>query len=381
MKKVAETKTSWQQNKKYIKFTQGDKVIFSDTRDHWENAVCRLLKLDEEKAKSWVEKISETCLVLFREPFYNVGDKGKIAALIEGTKRFFNIKEADKVNKSILGGKGPCGHVSMLVYEENIHDNNKYGVVGCSECQHGWLIDLQSPLNRITNVVSYGYEYFEGDDTNLGYGNYLKQEDWRIEKARRHVTRIDGLLRYFGINLSKKVNLLDIGSGYGFFRKAADEKNWKHAGVELSKHAVNVCKERFSFETFNGTLEEFNRDNNERFDIITMWDFLEHVSNPIEILKIVNNLLSTNGICVVKTPNLYAIEREIFRKYYHSFKKEHLQYFSPPSLVSFLAQAALKPAFLTSESHLLSGFFNGNVQIFSVLLKGSDLFMMATKLI
>jgi hypothetical protein len=88
----------------------------------------------------------------------------------------------------------------------------------------------------------------------------------------------------------------------------------------------------------------------------------------------IKELLAPRGLCVIRTPNLAAVELRVFGGWYHSFKQEHLHYFSPESLSWTLEQGALAPVFLTSDSHLLSGFLGPALDRYARLLAGSDLF-------
>ena len=183
---------------------------------------------------------------------------------------------------------------------------------------------------------------------------------------------------YLGKEFPAGTSLLDVGSGYGYFRMAAAKRGWQTDGIEVSHHAIAAAREDFELETFHGTLEEFSAKSSRRYDLITLFDTLEHVNDPIALLKSVQRLLNPGGLSVVRTPNLAALEARVFKSYYHSLKREHLHYFSPTSLCFAMQTAGLEPVFLTSESHLLRGFFQ-DVSGFARLLQGSDLFAIAGK--
>ncbi len=370
----------WIESNNFLEYRYDSKVAFKDSQDHWTNGVCRLIGLSKEEAKKWVESVLSNSNTVFGRFFYDLSTNERIIVLKESSRQFFQISNtSNDLQKSLLGGNGPCGHLSNIVWEDGIRKENKFAVVGCTKCLHGWLIKTDEPKSQLKDTVVYEQNYFQGSETGVGYGNYLAQKSWRLEKSNRLVKQICGLCLYLGLQLHEKPNLLDIGSGYGFFRKAANDTGWSHDGVELSKYAVEICQKEFGFETVNTTLEQFFNITKKKYDIITLWDTLEHVATPEYNLKIVQELLSTDGICIIRTPNLMSLEREIFGRYYHSLKHEHLQYFSHQSLLIFLEKANLVPLFLTSESHLLAGFFDGNVHPFAVSLKGSDLFLIARK--
>jgi SAM-dependent methyltransferase len=93
--------------------------------------------------------------------------------------------------------------------------------------------------------------------------------------------------------------LLDVGCGIGLFLRAARQKGWDVCGVEPSLGA-----QRFQMDglpILKGTLESV--PSSERFDLITFWDVLAHVREPLQVLKKARELLTDNGIVLIKTPN------------------------------------------------------------------------------
>ena len=82
---------------------------------------------------------------------------------------------------------------------------------------------------------------------------------------------------------------------------------------------------------------------------------------------------------MLRTPNLRALELEIFGRFQHSLKLEHLHYFSPASICHLAERVGLVPEFTTTESHLLSGFLGPHLASIRQQMRGSDLFFAASK--
>jgi len=103
-------------------------------------------------------------------------------------------------------------------------------------------------------------------------------------------------------------------------------------------------------------------------------DVIEHIPDPIVFLKQINSILKIGGFVILKTPNIDCPEVKIFGPCYHSFKREHLIYFSPSSLKRYAEFSGFEVFFAKSNSHLLTGFV-GEKQTneWSESLKGSDL--------
>ena len=350
---------TWAESEQFIELKLNEEIVFMDSQDHWSSGICRLLGLSNEEGKNWVESVFKYSLDFSSNTFTNLNIIEKVDVLREATRNYFQISEADHLKVYVLGRKGPCGHLTNILWEEGIREDNDFVVVGCLECKHGWLVNINDLNNELKDTVSYEQEHFKGKEPD----DYMSQMKWRMEKSHRLVKQISGLSIYLEAKTQNKPTILDIGSGeYSFFRKALDEVGWIYDVIELSPHAAP----NYNTET-------------KKYDFVTMWDILEHVRDPLNTLNMVRTFLKDGGICFIRTPNLMALEREIFGRYYHSLKREHLQYFSPRSIILFLNKVGLTPLFLTSESHLLKGFFREDIHYFARLLKGSDLFIAARK--
>jgi 2-polyprenyl-3-methyl-5-hydroxy-6-metoxy-1,4-benzoquinol methylase len=150
--------------------------------------------------------------------------------------------------------------------------------------------------------------------------------------------------------------VLDIGSGYGYFRVALQEAGYAHEGLEVSAHGRAVARELYGHETHDGFLEDHWQDWEGRFQAVTGFDLIEHVIDPVEFLRQVCHVLAPGGVVGLKTPSVDAPEAAVFGPHYHSLKREHLIVFTPASLEAAAAEAGLEVAKVWTVSHLLRGF-------------------------
>jgi len=349
-------------------------VLFSDTQVHWSEGVQRLLDLDEARARRWVESVLGAASASFPE----CDALERIAALRHGTRAAFGLVEDGDMRL-------PERYVPFLILGRKVDrrwvlgvgDEPGVEVIGPADIEHGVLVDRAT--RQACRPPTYSEAYFEGGAAGYGYGTYSAQAGWRMEKARRYASRLSAVARFLERPTGPGTRLLDVGAGYGFFRVAASELGWSHDGQDVSEFAARAGQSLFGLRTFVGSLHEFAAQAAERYDIVTLFDSLEHSDDPQSLLSAVAGLLRPGGLAVVRTPNIRALEFEVFGRYYHSLKLEHLHYFSPASLCHVFERAGLLPKFLTTESHLLAGFLGSHLSSLRQQLRGSDLFAVASK--
>ncbi|WP_165360581.1 bifunctional 2-polyprenyl-6-hydroxyphenol methylase/3-demethylubiquinol 3-O-methyltransferase UbiG [Candidatus Chloroploca sp. Khr17] len=111
-----------------------------------------------------------------------------------------------------------------------------------------------------------------------------------------------------------KRRLLDVGCATGVFLGAGSAA-WQTVGVELSVDAARQARELFGLMVHQGTLEEVALEG-QTFDVITMWDVLEHLHQPQASLQRVRELLPPDGIFVARVPNLSAWDARLCGRYW-----------------------------------------------------------------
>jgi 2-polyprenyl-3-methyl-5-hydroxy-6-metoxy-1,4-benzoquinol methylase len=349
--------------------------------DHWDNGFLRLLGISEEEGRILVARSLSRSISTLGIHFSGLGLESKVRSLRGSFRSFFHLNSIPEGDQSrFLGSIGPCGHGATVLLERRIADTPDYAVVGCSECQLGWLVDIANPVVRPTSTVGYNYEYFEGGQHGLGYGDYLAQQWWRLEKAQRYLRQIEAVALSEGISFDLIGKYaLDIGSGYGFFRKALEDGGWMHDGLEVSRHAVEMSRNLFGFDTYYARVEELSNEFAEKYSLVTLWDCIEHVSFPDKFLASATKFLRPGGILALRTPNLNALEREILGWRYYSLRREHLVYFTSKSLLNLALGVGVCPRMLTTECHFFKGFLGKDMEAQAKLLQGSDLLLICRK--
>ena len=138
-------------------------------------------------------------------------------------------------------------------------------------------------------------------------------------------TREQSKLQEFNLSLGprKRVDLvqrnkpagawLDVGCGSGLVLQAAKKRgHWELSGVEPVKEMARYTSDNLNIPVFPSTFEEYPVQDN-AFDVISMWDVLEHLAEPFNAIEKVSRLLKPDGVFAFSTPNLSALDRKIFR--------------------------------------------------------------------
>jgi SAM-dependent methyltransferase len=91
-----------------------------------------------------------------------------------------------------------------------------------------------------------------------------------------------------------QVRLLDVGCGKGFFLKACAEAGIEATGVDLSSTGVAYARDNLHMKAMCGKVHDLKKELG-TFDVITFWATIEHLPDPIAVLKDLNELLRPGG--------------------------------------------------------------------------------------
>ena len=159
----------------------------------------------------------------------------------------------------------------------------------------------------------------------------------KFDKIRKYrikrfaVERIKILKKY-----KKKGSLLDFGCGTGWFLEEA-KKHYDVMGVEYSDIIRDWLKEKFNIST-----SKDGKDIKKKFDIITAFDVIEHVPNPLNFLKDLKKKLKKNGIIFIYTPNIDSLGFAYLKEKNNLLNPHHLCYFNNKSFEFMCAKANMK---------------------------------------
>lgn len=212
---------------------------------------------------------------------------------------------------------------------------NGYDVIECTECGFTHILPVPDPgdLREIYEEEYYSQEkpdyikHYEedGDWWNLSYDDRLSFFEQNLPADRRHV--------------------LDIGSGPGFFLRRAKERGWQTLGIEPSRQAAEYSR-GLGLDIRNEFLSQDTQGLGV-FDVVHMSAVLEHIPDPVGMLRIAHDLLAPSGLICIVVPNDYNPFQSALREArgYQPWwlaPPHHINYFDPPTLEQAMSKAGFE---------------------------------------
>jgi 2-polyprenyl-3-methyl-5-hydroxy-6-metoxy-1,4-benzoquinol methylase len=136
-------------------------------------------------------------------------------------------------------------------------------------------------------------------------------------------------------------SLLDIGAGTGILCEAARGLGFDAVGVEPSRWAVATAKRRRGLDLLEGTFPHPALAQR-RFDVVSLVDVIEHVADPVALLRATRGALAEGGLVVVVTPDIGSLAARLLGQRWWHCRLAHVGYFSEETMRAALAQAGLR---------------------------------------
>ncbi len=135
-----------------------------------------------------------------------------------------------------------------------------------------------------------------------------------------------------------KGNLLEVGCATGVALKVAQNRGWKVFGVEINEKAAQMAKELIKTDVIQvGNLND-NMFPNEFFSLVTLFDVIEHIPQPVDFLKLLWKKIIPGGGILFVTPNINTLSFTILKEKWPHFVQEHLLLYSPQSMNQLLKE-------------------------------------------
>jgi 2-polyprenyl-3-methyl-5-hydroxy-6-metoxy-1,4-benzoquinol methylase len=240
-----------------------------------------------------------------------------------------------------------CGSTQTIFYFaiNNLH------VIRCTECSHVFLdtVHTESSIKSL-------YENYDNQLKSSYFNGITAVTRNNIKKYLKHCLNL--------LSCNNIPTLLDIGCGIGTLMEEAKKNGFITEGVEICRGLAKIAAKNTESTIHTDFLEKLPLPN-EHYNVITMYDLLEHLKSPENELRHAHRILKRGGILFILCPNDNAMVRIISNYIYFStfhliskpmkilYYRDHLSYFTKKSLTTLLEKNGFEIISITTKNQEL----------------------------
>ena len=132
--------------------------------------------------------------------------------------------------------------------------------------------------------------------------------------------------------------MLEIGCSSGDYMESVRKRGWQVDGIEFSHDAANRARRR-GFDVQVSSIEEADSPD-QKYDVIAAWMVLEHLHEPLLVLRKLREWISAGGYLVAVVPDTGSISRRIFTEFSYDLQlPTHLFHYTPKTLTILLEES------------------------------------------
>ena len=224
-----------------------------------------------------------------------------------------------------------------------------YALVRCTGCGLAYIANPpdDAELARVYSAAA-GYHDVLRDPASVEYRAMARVADTHLRVVRREAA---------------SGALLDVGASTGLFLKAARDAGFVVRGVEFNAASADYARRAFGLDVVTGTLDDV-RLAPDSLDIVTMFDVIEHLRDPLDAMRAVFAALRPGGLFVLSTPDIdglfprasFAVAN-LIGHWPHPEPPYHLFQFSKATLAAMLRAGGFVPGRVTDTHMPLSYSF------------------------
>ena len=213
-----------------------------------------------------------------------------------------------------------------------------FEVLRCTDCD---FVYVTPRLRGEALAKVYGESYWKSDNPKLhGYADYAREASLYLKTFRLR-------MRFVRRWLQPGCRVLDIGCAAGYFLQVMHDEGCEVLGVEPSEPIARIAAATLGPERVHvGDLETAPEDKGYRpgsFDMVTLWDVIEHCPDPQSVLRRAHQLLKPGGVLLLETQNVASRWARLLGPRWHHYKHhEHLYHFQPSTIRRVLAETGFE---------------------------------------
>lgn len=173
------------------------------------------------------------------------------------------------------------------------YDLKEFEVLRCASCQTAWRSNMYTPEQVAAMYEDEPYE----EHPFFGYDSDAETLR-KVPRFRRFQQGLEVVEREVGVG-----RLLDVGCGAGTFMAIAAARGWDVYGVEMNDALVAEAEKAVGEgRVVCGAFEALDPED-AKYDVITLWDVIEHVLDPVSFIERAQRMLRPGGVIVICTPD------------------------------------------------------------------------------
>ncbi|MGD8561507.1 MAG: class I SAM-dependent methyltransferase [Desulfarculaceae bacterium] len=159
-----------------------------------------------------------------------------------------------------------------------------------------------------------------------------------FSQAQARERTFDRSLGLIEKHLPHKGRVLDVGTAGGSFLAAAHRRGWEVAGCEPNRWLAREGGQHYGIDIHAGTIFDMNLED-AGFDLVTLWDVLEHTPDPLAVLAECRRVLKPGGLLVVNYPDIASLPSRAMGRRWVFLLSVHLYYFTPQTIRAALEKS------------------------------------------
>jgi len=205
-----------------------------------------------------------------------------------------------------------CGHICLVCggsEKGRLLFHTSRPILQCRKCG----LVYAKPRSTVANDESaenYSKDYSEDYYRDGTYADYLADRDAIQRNAPRVLSELEQMV--------KGRRLLDVGCATGFFLDAARSRRWMVQGLEVSEYASEYARRELNLPVETASIVS-PPAGLPQFDVVTLWDTIEHLNRPDLALANIRRLLGPRGVLVFSTGDYDSLLRRLTGKRWRLF--------------------------------------------------------------
>jgi 2-polyprenyl-3-methyl-5-hydroxy-6-metoxy-1,4-benzoquinol methylase len=179
----------------------------------------------------------------------------------------------------------------------------------------------------------------------------------------------------------EKGKFIDIGCGEGWLLKEFHENGYSVRGLDFSKAGIEKVHPHLLQYFSQGNLYEqlqFLLEGDEQFDIVALGNVIEHVRDPVNLLRKIRNIMNQDSILVITAPNdfsplhHYLLDKKIVTEKWWLAYPDHLSYFNKESMHNLLTDQGFDLLKVVADNPVDLNLLNENSNYIKDRSKGKN---------